>query len=356
MDNNDNKATDTDLLVKMLANTERITTTEHRIDYDNKTEKPTEQFNDDAFNNVNNYSEKHSDKYSDKHSDKQYESEYHSKQLETHDPGYNMRQLDMLRKLGELQECGITISQDYGVDSDYNIMKAEYDLRINMRNKRNAVNLMSSMMLMIVKGVELLNDKYNPFDCKFDGSFTYETQRNITSYYDILGEIYEKYSSPDKSMAPELKLFFNLIMTAIGTQLAKSIASGINSVDDDDAKLKQLKEKEQNIKDYYKKQDGETRKHLDQLREAEINTRHYDNLKTKSENKSEMHAFRNSLLLTNNMDQKSFDKKSISSKSHSSHSSHKHDEQHSKNSKSSSKLENKSTISKGKNGLELHLS
>ena len=39
-----------------------------------------------------------------------------------------LHKLDMLRKLGELQADGVTLSQVYSLDSDYDTMKYEYIL------------------------------------------------------------------------------------------------------------------------------------------------------------------------------------------------------------------------------------
>jgi Family of unknown function (DUF5767) len=136
-----------------------------------------------------------------------------------------LRRLDMLRKLGELQEAGVTLSQVYSLNSDYKTMKYEYELHSNIRAKRNAMNWMSNMTVGIIRGVELLNDNVNPFDLKFEGMWSNKVQDDINNYYDVLGEIYEKYSSPGKKMAPELRLFLMLTGSAVTIQMHKGMAN-----------------------------------------------------------------------------------------------------------------------------------
>jgi hypothetical protein len=64
-------------------------------------------------------------------------------------------------------------------------------------------------MLNCIYGAEILNDKYNPIELKLTG-WSEQINADITNYYDIFGEIYEKYNKPGKSMSPELKLILML--------------------------------------------------------------------------------------------------------------------------------------------------
>ena len=116
-----------------------------------------------------------------------------------------LKKLDMLRKLGELAQYGVKLSQNYNMNSDYFTMKYEFELHKNIRAKQNSVNWMSSLMLNCIYGVEIMNDKYNPFDLKLTG-WSEQINADINNYYDVFGEIYEKYNKPGKNMSPELKL------------------------------------------------------------------------------------------------------------------------------------------------------
>jgi hypothetical protein len=223
-----------------------------------------------------------------------------------------LRKLDMLRKLGELSKAGVRLSQNYSLSSDYKTMKFEYELHSNIRSKQNSLNWMSNMLIGIVKGVELLNDNMNPFDMKFDGMWSNEVKSDISNYYDVLGEIYEKYTTPGKKMAPELKLFLMLTGSAVSIQMHKGIANYMASnsnvagdLEDDPDKISELRKKAAQKKEEQKKKIQEK---LDE--EHKIATERMQNinmLKKKEEEYNEMKnnaknmnmgKFQNSLVLS----------------------------------------------------------
>jgi hypothetical protein len=131
-----------------------------------------------------------------------------------------LKKLDMLRKLGELAQYGVKLSQNYNMNSDYFTMKYEYELHKNIRAKQNFINWTSSIMLNCIYGVEILNDKYDPFSLKLTG-WSEQINSDITNYYDIFGEIYEKYNKPGKSMSPELRIILMLGGSALKFHLNK---------------------------------------------------------------------------------------------------------------------------------------
>jgi hypothetical protein len=138
-----------------------------------------------------------------------------------------LKRLDMLRKLGELVQYGVKLSQNYNMNSDYFAMKYEYELHKNIRAKQNSVNWMSSLMLNCIYGVEILNEKYNPFDLKLK-NWSEQINADINNYYDIFGEIYEKYNQPGKNMAPELKLILMVSGSALKFHLNNTLLSQNN--------------------------------------------------------------------------------------------------------------------------------
>ncbi len=131
-----------------------------------------------------------------------------------------LKKLDMLRKLGELAQYGVKLSQNYNMNSDYFTMKYEYHLHTNIRSKQNFINWTSSIMLNCIYGLEILNKKYDPFSLKLTDWST-QINADITSYYDIFGEIYEKYNKPGKSMSPELKLILMIGGSALKFHLSQ---------------------------------------------------------------------------------------------------------------------------------------
>ncbi len=260
-DNIKTVTSDTNMMVEFLANSEKLKGEGERVFFSKDIESDNKYDLDDDIdsytkpkaNNRNSDQRKHNDSSQEandyKHRDNQSES-YNNKG-NTSDCGYdtdekkpvkeeekkltkeeeNMRKLDMLRKLGELTQCGVVISDNYSMKSDYETMKYEYEMHMSMRGKRNAVNWMSGMMIGIIKGIEMLNDNMNPFDIKFDNAWSNNVRTDITNYYDALGEIYEKWAPKGKS-SPELKLFYMLTASAVSIQLHKGcekIMSGLNN-------------------------------------------------------------------------------------------------------------------------------
>ena len=137
--------------------------------------------------------------------------------------------LDMLRKLGELKQYGVTLSQNYNLDSNLKSMECEYKLHSDIRAKQNGVKWMSHMLVGILKGVEFLNDSYNPFEIKLTGLGD-SVKDDIQSYYDIIGEIYEKWNQPGSRMAPELRLLLLIGSSAATLQLNKAIGPMMSSM------------------------------------------------------------------------------------------------------------------------------
>lgn len=157
-----------------------------------------------------------------------------------------LRNLDMFRKLGELKSYGVKLSQNYKLDSNYEQMKYEYELHTGVKAKSNAVQWMGGMLVTLLKGIEMLNDKYNPFDIKLSG-WSEKVGSDINNYYDVIGDIYEKYNQPGKKMAPELKLFLMISMGAVGMQLhrgaMKLMPNNAENIENDEGYVEQLRSK-----------------------------------------------------------------------------------------------------------------
>lgn len=157
-----------------------------------------------------------------------------------------LKKLEMFRNLGELTRKGVQLSQNYTLESDYKTMKFEYDLHTGIRTKQNSISWMSNTMIGIIQGIELLNDNANPFDIKFENQWSNNVRHNIKDYYDVLGDIYEKYSTPGKKMSPELKLFLMLSGSAISIQLFSGHKSVSDELEKDTTQIKNLRKQAQN--------------------------------------------------------------------------------------------------------------
>lgn len=261
--------TDTNMMVDRFANDEKLIASDDRINYgeyeDNNLDDEIESYKhqDSPQNNNHIFHEKPSVKTnkhtesshnkSNSHDDSFADSSTAKKSFDPEDQSMwseeelYLRKLDILRKLGELAQAGVTLSQNYSINHDYKMMKFEYDLHTGIRSKQNAITWMGGMMIGIVKGMEMLNDNLNPFDIKFENTWSSKVTNDITDYYDVLGEIYEKYTTPGKKMAPELKLFLMLTGSAVTIQMFRGISNmapqSAKELDNDPDLIMRLREK-----------------------------------------------------------------------------------------------------------------
>lgn len=137
----------------------------------------------------------------------------------------SLRKLDMLRKLGELvQNHNVRLSQNYNINSDLSMMEKEFELHNSIRQKQNGLNWMAGVMMHCVYGLELANDKFNPFDFKLNG-WSKRVGNDMPSYIDTLSELYEQYNRPGSKIRPEIKLVLMLTGSAIKFHLEKSAGS-----------------------------------------------------------------------------------------------------------------------------------
>ena len=242
-----------------------------------------------------------------------------------------LKKLDLIRKLGELKQYGVTLSQNYSMDSDYSTMKFEYDLHYSVRSKKNAVKLMCYLLFGVVKGAEMVNDRYNPFDMKFDGAWSKNVGSEISDYNEILGEIYEKWSPNGSKMAPEFRLLFALVGSAFTIQFFKGVSSFVSNNDTStkslsDADLvKSLRDKasqdktmfnSKKMEEKYANEHNNVANMASNMQWLKESGDEYDKMKRRAEEKSQMERFNNNLIMSESVKSRSsFDPKSRPSKS-----------------------------------------
>ncbi len=326
--------TDTNMLVHLLANSDKLKSEEKRWQY-NGEKNP--ELDDDHTNYTknNNESEKkmeynHSETYNNTQTDNKTDNKtenktansdsYKENKKNTDDENLTqeelfLRKLDMLRKLSELAQAGVKLSQNYNMNSDYKIMKYEYELHKGIRAKQNGINWMSSMTLNMIYGIEMLNEKYNPFDLKLK-NWSEQMSADINNYYDVFGELYEKYNQPGKNMAPELKILLMVSGSALKFHLLNTTIGNLpklnTDLEEDPVLAEQLRQKaiaqklkEQTIKNnetlkstINKEHEQATQKaqDLNLIRQKELE---YQNLKRENAQKSaEVESLREKLLMT----------------------------------------------------------
>lgn len=272
------KTTETDMGFHLFANVDKLVKEEDRVQFekqeDNKSEQSYKQRDslDDLIKSAPN------------DTDNVYNTQVNTVQVDTAQVNTApvntppkitkeeemLQKLDMLRKLGELHGRGVKLSQNYNMNSDYNSMKYEYELHTGIRDKQNGLKWMCEMFTMTCKGVELANDSFNPFDFKMDGWADYVND-DIDKYYDVLGELYEKYFRGTGKVAPEMKLAFLLGSSAFSFQMQRSVMSSIPTLSNMMNGNPELVEKlrQQAVQDKMKKRNQNMRDSLNNAMEKE---------------------------------------------------------------------------------------
>lgn len=155
---------------------------------------------------------------------KSYQEKEKSTEKEMTKEDIELKKLEMLRKLGELSQQGIKLSQNYNMESDLKSMEYEYQLHRSIKSKKMGIEWMSNFMILMVNGLEVFNEKYDPFSLKLTG-WGDQTKRDMPEYFDVFGELYEKWAGSGKGMSPEMKLLFMIVMGAGKFHLMNSSVS-----------------------------------------------------------------------------------------------------------------------------------
>lgn len=259
--------TDTNMHVGLIANSEKLISETNRWNFKKGDNNP--ELDDDHTNYLNNSDKERNNSDKDKNNTfSNNRSEVKNTERNNSDNNRNtntfesnnnnnmsneelmQKKLDMLRKLTELSAAGVTLSQNYSMNSDLKMMENEYNLHKGIRAKQNGINWLSSMTLNCIYGLEMLNDKYDPFELKLKG-WSEQMSADINNYYDVFGELYEKYNQPGKNMPPELKLILMISGSALKFHLTNSLLNAGNenetklntTVDNDPVLKEQLRQK-----------------------------------------------------------------------------------------------------------------
>lgn len=333
-------STTTDMMAEMLGNTEKLLSSNKRWNYaDHKDDDMSDEMDVDAdqfaqdsknkvsgvFNKPDENSQETKSKNDVNHglSDRQNEKKQDSlkkdakteseventmTEQDTETPKLSrndlmLLKLDMLRKLGELKQCGVHLSQNYNLDSDLSMMEYEYKLHHDIRSKQNSVQWMSHMMIGCVKGVEFINDSYNPFEMKLSG-LTDKISTDMHNYYSVLGDIYEQYNKPGKQMHPVLRLFLMLSGAALSIQANRIMTGGSADVVKSEQNLNELRKKAEDesnkkINEQYKREhDAAAQKAIDikMIQDKELEFK--KTAKMMDEKNTNMKNFKENLILS----------------------------------------------------------
>lgn len=136
-----------------------------------------------------------------------------------------MRKIELLRQLSELKTKGYALSKEYDFNSSIEEMEYEYGLLKSFADKRYGVYLYKQFILNVITMVELMNNKYDPFDFKLKG-WSDHMNMNIDSMEDLIEELYEKYKSTGSGLPVEVRLVGMIFFSGLAFHSSKSYLNG----------------------------------------------------------------------------------------------------------------------------------
>lgn len=251
------KKTETDMNFQLLANEDKLKS-KSDVDIFKKQDDKSESDSDSSDSDSDKNTSYHNTSLSVKSS---------KDELKTEDE--MLQKLDMLRKLAELKKMGVKLSQNYSMESNYKAMKYEYELHKKIKSKENGIKWMSTMFMGCCYGIEMANKKFDPFSFKLDG-WSKQINGDITNYYDVFGELQEKYFNKDSSVSPELKLVGLMGMSAFQFHMMRSMTNSMPDLNTqfkkDPELLKKLRQQVSDKKNMYaKRQHEEANKKISDL-------------------------------------------------------------------------------------------
>jgi len=116
---------------------------------------------------------------------------------------------DLINKLSRLEGKGFTISKRFTMDNSLEEIKMEFERLMDARNLEGSIKFQRQMMMGLVTGMELMNNKFNPFDWQLDG-WSESVHENVDDYDEVFEELYDKYKGKG-NMPPEARLLFMMV-------------------------------------------------------------------------------------------------------------------------------------------------
>ena len=115
---------------------------------------------------------------------------------------------DMINKLQRLEQKGYPVSRRFNMNDSLDEIKTEYNRLVDARQLETSIKFQRQMMMGLVTGVELLNEKFDPFDVQLKG-WSESVHENIEDFDEVFEELYDKYKGKG-SMPPEARLLMML--------------------------------------------------------------------------------------------------------------------------------------------------
>ncbi len=138
---------------------------------------------------------------------------------------------DYINKLNRLEQKGFPVSRRFTMDNSLDEIKDEFNRLVDARQLETSIKFQRQMVMGLVTGIELLNEKFDPFDLQLKG-WSESVHENIDDMDDIFEELYDKYKGKG-SMPPEARLMMALAGSGFMFHLSNSMfRKNMPSMDD----------------------------------------------------------------------------------------------------------------------------
>jgi hypothetical protein len=128
---------------------------------------------------------------------------------------------DLLYKFDRLEKRGVPLPRRFGMHSNYQDMKREYERLERDRETDAAIQFQRKVLMALVTGVEFLNHKFDPFDVHLDG-WSETVQGSLTDYDDVFEALHDKYRTK-ANIPPEVKFMMMLAGSGVMYHLSNTM-------------------------------------------------------------------------------------------------------------------------------------
>ena len=118
----------------------------------------------------------------------------------------------LLQKIKLSKKDGGMYFDNYNLNSDYETMKKNYQIQLNIKNKKHMVENFKNGILVVINILNTANNIYDPFGV--DISDFSNNLTNNSELPEVIEQLYEKYMG-DAFISPESRLLIILIMSFI---------------------------------------------------------------------------------------------------------------------------------------------
>lgn len=138
---------------------------------------------------------------------------------------------DYINKLSRLEAKGFQVSKRFTMDNTLDEIKSEHDRLVDARQLETSIKFQRQMMMGLVTGLEMMNEKFNPLDWKL-GGWSESVHENMDDFDEVFEELYDKYKERGK-MPPEARLLMSLVGSGFMFHMSNSFfRSKMPSMDD----------------------------------------------------------------------------------------------------------------------------